>query len=46
MYDDCWSMLLVYGHLTSSMILLRLNLYNDASQNDFLGCLIPVTVIG
>jgi len=27
----------VYGHLTSSTILLRLNLYNDASQNDFLG---------
>ena len=30
-------MLFVYGHLTSSTILLRLNLYNDASQNDFLG---------
>jgi len=36
-------MLFVYGHLTSSTILLRLNLYNDASQNDFLGCPIPVT---
>ena len=30
-------MLFVYGYLTSSTILLRLNLYNDASQNDFLG---------
>ena len=41
-------MLFVYGHLTSLKlkILLRLNLYNDAFQSDFLACLMLATVTG